>query len=151
MKSQNEQYYQTFFTATINKWIKALQHDDCKQIIIDSLNYLVDKKRIKVFAFVIMPNHIHLIWQIQENNTKEAVQRDFLKFTGQQIKFWLEKNDKSLLKKLEVNLRDRKYQIWQRNALSIPIWTPAVFEQKLDYIHLNPIQEKWKLSTYPEE
>jgi putative transposase len=151
MHSSPSLYHQTFFTATIYKWISVLQYEECKQIIVDSLNFLVEKKRVRVFAFVIMPNHIHLIWQIQEGHSKENVQRDFLKFTGQQIKFYLEKNDNNLLKQLEVNLKDRKYQIWQRNALSIPIWTPKVLEQKLNYIHLNPIQEKWKLCTYPEE
>jgi REP element-mobilizing transposase RayT len=130
MHSSPSSYHQTFFTATIYKWISLLQYEECKQIIVDSLNFLVEKKRVRVFAFVIMPNHIHLIWQIQESHSKENVQRDFLKFTGQQIKFYLEKNDNNLLKQLEVNLKDRKYQIWQRNALSIPIWTPKVLEQK---------------------
>lgn len=48
MKHQTQHYHQTFFTATINKWIKALQYDDCKQIIINSLTFLMDKKRINI-------------------------------------------------------------------------------------------------------
>ena len=38
-----------------------LESDLNKQIIIDSLKYLSDKKLITVYAFVIIPNHIHLI------------------------------------------------------------------------------------------
>lgn len=54
-------------------------------IIIDSLSYLTNAERVKVYPFVIMDNHFHLIWQIVGDHTKEDVQRDFLKFTGQQI------------------------------------------------------------------
>jgi hypothetical protein len=50
-----------------------------------------------------------------------------------------------------VNAKDRDYQFWERNALSIDLWRPEVFMQKLDYIHNNPIQEKWRLSLYPED
>ena len=52
-----------FWTATIYKWMPLLESDLNKQIIIDSLKYLSDKELITVYAFVIMPNHFHLIWQ----------------------------------------------------------------------------------------
>ncbi len=98
-----------------------------------------------------MPNHIHLIWQIQDGFVKEKIQQRFLKFTGQQLKFELIKANPDKLKDYHVNSKDREYQIWERNSLSIDLWTPAVFEQKLDYIHNNPLQEKWKLSAHPED
>ena len=41
-----------------------------------------------------------------------------------------------------VGLSDRKYQFWQRNSLSIDLWTDYVFMQKLEYIHNNPVREK---------
>ena len=45
-----------------------------------------------------MPNHIHLIWQMKDGIKRSDVQRDFLKFTAQQIKFDLHQNDLELLK-----------------------------------------------------
>ena len=74
-----------FFTATILEWKHLLKNDNFKDIIINSLNFLVSDKRIKVYAFVIMPNHIHLTWRILEPHFKVNVQRDFLKFTAQKI------------------------------------------------------------------
>jgi len=68
-----------FWTATINNWQRLLQTDRYKQVIIDSLEYLSSRNKIDVFAFVIMPNHIHLIWRINENNEKETAQGSFLK------------------------------------------------------------------------
>lgn len=61
-----------FWTATINQWQKLLQPDTYKDIIIDSLNYLSNAKKIDVFGFVIMPNHIHLILRTNELNGKET-------------------------------------------------------------------------------
>ncbi|MBL0309650.1 MAG: hypothetical protein IPP77_08240 [Bacteroidetes bacterium] len=50
-----------------------------------------------------------------------------------------------------MNARDRQYPIWKRNSLSIDLFTEKVFLQKPDYIHDNPVQEKWGLSIFPED
>ena len=44
-----------FFTATILNWFKVLENDSYKDVIIESFRYLVDEKRVKIFAFVIKP------------------------------------------------------------------------------------------------
>lgn len=110
---------------------------------------MVKDKRVKIFAFVIMENHIHLIWQILPNNNPEAVQRDFLKYTAQRIKKDLQKNHPDVLPYFKVNAKDREYQFWERNALSVELRTHTVFIQKLKYIHCNPV--KAGLCTLPEE
>jgi len=104
--------------------------DSSKQIIADSLSFLVKDKRVKVFGFVIMPNHIHLIWQVIGNHTPSDVQRDFLKYTSQRILQDL-RNHNSVLYDLIVNRQDRKRQVWQRDALGIDLYTQHVFEQKI--------------------
>jgi hypothetical protein len=48
------------------------------------LSFLVKDQRIPIFAFV-MSNHFHLIWQMLGDHKRDNVQRDFLKYTGQQI------------------------------------------------------------------
>jgi len=140
-----------FFTATILKWKPILRTDGYKQLIIDSLSYLVENKRCKVYAFVIMPNHIHLLWQILNIYKRESVQRDFLKFTGQMIKMNLQENNPVELENYLVNLKDRAYQIWQRNSLSVDMLSRQMIEQKLEYIHNNPVQGKWLLSNNPSD
>jgi len=73
-------YHAQFFTATILEWKHLLKEDKYKDIIIESLRFLVKEKRATVYAFVIMSNHIHLVWQVQAGHKKENVQRDFLKY-----------------------------------------------------------------------
>ncbi len=110
---------------------------------------MVKEKRIEVNAFVIMTNHIHLIWQIQDDYQREDVQRDFLKFTSQTIKRNLQKNHPAVLEKFYVNAKDRKYQIWERNPLTIDLLTKEMFMQKMEYIHYNPVAAG--LCVYPED
>ena len=143
--SSNTDLY--FFTATILEWKPLLRFDIYKDIIISSLKYLSDKERIKVFAYVIMPNHIHLVWQIVPDNNYSDIRRDFLKFTSQAIKRDLNKNHPELLKEFYTGAKDRVYQLWERNPLSIELVSQSVLEQKINYIHRNPIVPKWGLAT----
>jgi len=139
-----------FFTATNLKWIKLLEDEEHKNIVINSLQFLSDNKRIKVLGFVIMPNHLHLIWQILTPHKSADVQRDFLKYTPQQIKFSLIKKDSILLDDIVVNAKDRRYQLWERNPFWFELDNTVTLLQKLNYIHNNPLQEKWLLATCAE-
>lgn len=57
-----------------------------------------------------------------------------MKYTAQQLKQSLTKNNTEALAKHKVNKYDRQYQFWKREALSIELISPAVFEQKINYI-----------------
>jgi putative transposase len=142
--------YLAFFTATILNWNHLLKSDKYKDIIIESLKFLVNNKKVVLSAFVIMPNHIHLVWRINKDLNYENIQRDFLKFTAQEILRDLKKYNSSKLKIFYVDAKDRKYQIWERNALSIKIFSDKVAYEKINYIHNNPIQEGWSLCELPE-
>ena len=141
--------YPQFFTATNLEWKALLKPDKYKSIIISSLSFLVNQKRIRIFAFVIMNNHIHLIWQMMPDNNPDAVQRDFLKYTAQRIKKDLQRFHPDVLQYFKVEAKDRAYQFWERNALSIELRTHSVFAQKLEYIHWNPVKAGY--CKLPEE
>ena len=57
-----------FWTATINNWQHLLSEDRFKEVIIQSLRTLSERGLADIFAFVIMPNHIHLIWRTKALN-----------------------------------------------------------------------------------
>ena len=133
-----------FFTATIHKWKCLLKVDSNKQLIVDYLKVLSNNGFIKVYAFVIMPNHIHLIWEQLKINGKETPQGSFLKFTAHEFLKKLKQTGDS--QKFEVVAANKKHQIWQRDSLSIEIYSRKVATQKLEYIHFNPVNKNWKLS-----
>lgn len=129
-----------FYTATIYQWKHLLSDDKFKNIIVDSLRFLVKENRIILNGFVIMSNHIHLLWQMKTGHPSNEVQLSFMRYTAQQIQRELKENNPQFLEEFKVNKGDRKYQFWKREALSIELFTPAVFYQKLEYIHNNPVR-----------
>ena len=138
-----------FWTATINNWYKLLEENMLKQSIIDSLTYLSAKNKIDVYSFVIMPNHIHLIWKINELNGKETSQGSFLKFTAHEFKKYLQVNNPSFLQKFAVNASNKQYEFWQRDPMAIHLYKRDVALQKLQYIHNNPQAKHWNLCAEP--
>ena len=139
-----------FFTATITKWRNLLQPDKYKQVILDSLRHLVINGKIAVYGFVIMPNHIHLIWELLEMNGKELPHASFMKYTSHQFQKDLRMKHPDILEMFKVDLETRQYHFWQRDSMPIYIYTPKVVFQKLEYIHNNPVRGKWSLAESPE-
>jgi len=146
----NFDYHPQFFTATILEWKPLLKDDAFKDVIIKSLQFLKNEGSVAIYAFVIMPNHMHMIWQIQDGFKEGNVRMRFLKFTAQQFKFRLTDTNDDSLGEYFVNAKDRAYQFWERNSLSVDLWTPEVFMQKFDYIHNNPLQKRWQLTDLAE-
>jgi putative transposase len=138
-----------FITVTCLDWKYLLHTDSRKDIIVSSLRFLATKGRAIIYAFVVMSNHLHIIWQFDGEHEGPNVLRDFLKFTSHQILRDVKFEDPAMYKKLKVNAYDRTYQVWQRKALRIPLWSNNVFNQKLEYIHRNPV--KAGLCKYPEQ
>src|SRR5690606_15972779 len=138
-----------FSTATITRWQMLLKPDKYKNIIIDSLSFLVNKNKIQVYGFVIMPNHIHIIWELLALNGKEMPHASFFKYTSHVIQKDLKKHHPMVLKRFSIISESRDYQFWQSNTLSIELKSAKMIYQKLDYIHNNPCKGKWMLANSP--
>ena len=138
-----------FWTATINKWQKLLHDDRFKQVILGSLQYLTSKNKIDVFAFVLMPNHLHFIWRILEQNGSETTVGSFLKYTAHEFKKLLKKIKPPDLKYYQVNASNKSYEFWQRDSLAVHLYSRGIAFQKLDYLHANPVAEHWQLTNEP--
>nr|WP_221409793.1 hypothetical protein [Pseudochryseolinea flava] len=80
-----------------------------------------------------------MIWQILGKQERPDVQRDMLKYTSQRI-LKLLRTENAPLEHLEVNAKDRKYQVWERNSWNIPLWSGPRLWQKINYIHNNPVK-----------
>jgi putative transposase len=112
-----------FWTSTIVYWKKLFQPDIYKEILLNSLESLIERECIAVYGLVIMPNHIHLIWEMIKYNGKEMPDTSFIKFTAHQIKKELDKSNPKMLDEYKTDKNDREYQFWQRDALAIRIFS----------------------------
>jgi len=144
------EYNKTYFwTCTIKDWKKLLGSDLYKEIVINTLKKLVKQGLIEIYGFVIMPNHIHLILKLIKPNGKEKPSSSFLKETAHELRKDLIRCRPEALKYFRVFEADRSYRIWQRDSLAIETFSKWVLEQKLNYIHNNPLQERWNLAKDP--
>jgi putative transposase len=128
-----------FFTATCLNWQPILKTEERKQIILDSLSFLVKDNRIWLYGYVVMPNHIHILWSKQPGWVDKNVQQHFAKFTAQQLKFSLQ-NNQSELQYYKSTQSDRQYQFWERRPHIATMYNRVVLEEKLDYIYHNPVK-----------
>lgn len=140
-----------FWTSTIVSWKNLFNTDDFKNVLLNSLKHLIERKCIAIYGLVIMPNHVHLIWEMLTINGKEMPDTSFIKFTAHQFKKLLLDSDLKMLEDFKTDKPDRNYMFWQRDALAVRIFSREMLEQKLDYIHNNSMQEKWNLCESPEE
>jgi putative transposase len=89
------------------------------------------------------------VWQQILPTTKVKLQYSFMTFAAQKIKEDLQKYNAVLLESFKVNAKDRKFQIWERNPLTVDLFTPEVVYHKIEYNHNNPVRAG--LCTNPEE
>jgi REP element-mobilizing transposase RayT len=143
-------HHTQFTTITCLNWLPLLENNFHKQIVLEALANRVAKQEVTIYGFVIMPNHMHFIWQLHDGIIKQDFHRDLLKFTARSLLAFMKMNNDRLFDKLKVSAADRNYQVWERNSLSIELYTEKVFLQKPNYTHLNPVQPKWKLACLPE-
>ncbi|RDC55036.1 transposase [Pedobacter chinensis] len=150
-QGQMDYNYPYFYTDTICDFRNLLENDQFKLIVMNSLQFLVQQKLVEIYGYVIMPNHIHLIWNMLKLNGKESPVASFTKFTAHQFRKYLITHNPHLLEHYKSKKEDRHYQFWKRDPLAIPLSTENILIQKLDYIHENPIKDRWRLCKYPED
>jgi putative transposase len=141
-----------FWTASIHEHKNLLRSEVFKGIVLSTLSYLSDSQKIAVYGFVIMPNHVHFIWEMLEMNGKEKPYASFLKHTSHQFqKVLRHHSNKKLYHSFDVKESTRNQRYWNRDPLAIKIDGKQMLEQKLDYCHKNPLQEHWNLASSPED
>ena len=138
-----------FLTLTVVDWMDVFTRKEYKLEVADSLNYCIKNKGLELYAWCLMSNHLHLLGRAKEPYKISEFLRDFKKFVAKKIlaslesesiesrKKWVLERMKqrgSQLKKVE------KYKFWENGSHPIFIESTKFFEQKLHYIHLNPIR-----------
>ena len=67
-----------------------------------------------------------------------------MKYTAHVFLDHLKATGKSELYKVKAS--NKKHEIWLRDSLGIEIYDKNIAQQKLNYIHFNPVSGKWGLS-----
>ena len=147
VRDQDGQY---FITISVVEWIDVFTREGYKQIIVESLHYCQNEKGLEIYAWCIMSNHLHLIVGRKGKVKIEDIVRDFKKFTSVSLCKAIENNPREsrrewllwmFRKKAEQSNKHQKYHFWQNDYHPVELSSTAMMQQKLDYIHDNPVKE----------
>lgn len=131
-----------FVTCTVLNWIPLFTRPATAAIVLDALNYRQKQAGWRIYGYVILENHLHLV--IQAEDLPAELPR-FKSYTARKlIDYLLERRAEHLLKQLaffrKAHKQDRDYQLWEEGSHPEVIENEAVLRQKLDYIHQNPVK-----------
>jgi len=146
-----------FITISTHLWIPILFNEIVFQIILNSFKYNQANKGLKIHGYVIMINHVHAIISHERYEQIPNVIRDFKRHTATEIKNYLSGlGEFSQLFWIRIfhNKERGQNRIWQRGYHPVTIRSQAFFNEKLNYIHYNPVKkgfvekpEDWKYSS----
>jgi len=135
-----------FITFQIVGWLDIFTRKNYKEVVAESMKYCQLHKGLNLYAYVIMSNHIHLLAN-SENGDLSGFIRDFKRFTSQKFFEIMDSDIESRRDwmKMVVEYHGRykinqTRQIWTHENHAELIYGQNFLEQKLAYIHENPVR-----------
>ena len=130
-----------YITIVAKDRLPVFQTDSLKIVACKALDEARTSTGFLLFAYVIMPDHMHLLTDCPK--TSADVLRNVKGLTARRvIDFVKEHNYRSSLAKLrhEEWKRKHSYSLWQQEKNVFSIFSEAMLMQKVNYIHLNPVR-----------
>jgi len=137
-----------FLTFTVTDWVDVFTRLNYRSIVTESLDYCRKNNGLKLYAWCLMTNHIHLVCSIEHPHRMTDFLRDFKKFTAKSVLDDIQQLPESrrdwMLYRFEFagkfdNHID-KYRFWQDKSHPIELITTEMIDQRINYIHENPVR-----------
>jgi len=142
-----------FITFTCHQWQPLIEQTKGYDLFYNWFTLLAGNGHF-VNAYVLMPNHLHLLMFFaggkQSLNTIIGNGKRFLAY--EMVKRLTRQNETALLNRLQLAVqvkdksRGKKHEIWESSFDVKECRTEQFIMQKLNYIHNNPCSGKWKLA-----
>lgn len=142
----NDKLY--FVSFSVVYWIDVFTRNEYKDVLIESLKFCSEKKGLEVYAYCIMTNHVHLIVGSHQEKL-ENIMRDYKSFTSSQLRKLIKDNPQESRKEWMLwmmekagkrNGNNKDFQFWQQHNHPIELNNKFLLEQKLQYVHNNPVE-----------
>lgn len=137
-----------FVTSTTVDWIDLFTRIEYRDVLIDSLNYCRVNKGLLLYAYCIMTNHIHLILGTNKYDIQDII-RDFKSYTSRELRKRIESHPYESRKRWLLEIMydagtrvkaNKDFQLWQHNYHPIELHSNYLIDQKMDYVHMNPVK-----------
>ena len=137
-----EPTYPHFITLTVLHWIPLFTNKDSVEILLDSFKHLQKNDNLKIYSYVILENHLHLV--ASSDDLSKTVQK-FKSYTAKKLLELLHKqNITTILDQLafykKAHKKESSYQVWQEGMQAKLIQDEKTMIQKIEYIHNNPVK-----------
>ena len=134
-------------TFSIMGWIDIFSHQKYRDLVLESFTFCRKKKNLLIGAYVIMTNHIHVIWTAPDKNLSDII-RDFKTFTSKAITSAVQEETESRRNWLLYMFRyyangtnaNDYFKVWSGRNCPEALYAEQLMRQKLDYIHQNPVR-----------
>jgi REP-associated tyrosine transposase len=131
-----------FLTCTIVGWFAVFTRPEAVQIIFDSWEFLSREKGFRLYGYVVLENHLHLIASAPD---LAGAIKSFKMYTARQIIDLLEKSGANVLlhqlRMLKLSHKtESEYQVWEEGSMPKEIRNEDMMQQKLEYMHQNPVK-----------
>ena len=151
-----------FLTLQVVEWIDIFTRKIYVDVVLTSLGYCRKEKGLRIWVYVVMSNHLHLIVSAENKNLSDVL-RDFKRFTATTILKMVQENKREsrrtwMLKQFEFaankHKRNSKFQFWRHDNHAVELESHKFIIQKMAYIHENPVKtgfveraEDWMYSS----
>ncbi|MEI7585456.1 transposase [Runella sp.] len=137
-----------FLTLTVVHWVDVFTRVEYKDFLIRCLRHCQQNKGLEIYAYVLMTNHLHLI---ARSTTQDLswVLRDLKTFSSKELVKMIQDNPQESRKGWMLpiffksgvdNPKNKYHQFWENENYPTALWSPTVIQQKIDYIHENPVK-----------
>ncbi len=136
-----------FLTLTVIDWVDVFTRKNHKLKIVESLEYCQKHKGLELYAWCLMPSHLHMIASGAGDTHLSDILRDFKKYTSKQIVKQILEEPESRREWMinrfayagNKNSKIKDFQFWQEGNHAKEVYGPEFTRQKIEYIHNNPV------------
>jgi len=97
-----------FVSFAVIGWLDVFTRDECKDLVLKSLEYCQNKKGMEVHAWCIMTNHVHLIFRSINGQQPELLLGDLKRFTSRNIIKAIQENPRESRREFLLDYLKRK-------------------------------------------
>jgi REP element-mobilizing transposase RayT len=139
-----------FISFAVVGWLDVFTRNEYKDLFLESLQFCQKNKGLEIHAWCIMSNHVHLVFRSINGQNPELLVGDLKRFTSQSIVKSIKENPQEsrkeflldfFKKEAEKSSNVKQYQFWRHDNKPIELWSNKVIQQKIDYVHNNPVEE----------
>ena len=121
--------------------VDVFSSEEIYNLLFDAISFLKKKYKIEIYAYLLMPNQVHLVTDLSLEDIETDFTDNFKKITRNNAIQVLEKlGENNTLDELEIARGKKKYRLWEVKADIEKIEGLEKLTKKIELLHNKPVQ-----------